>query len=40
MYSVSASCSHAAVIGWTVSGSSPHLLHISSMFGCFKVYSL
>jgi hypothetical protein len=23
---------------WIVSGSFPHLLHSSSMFGCFKMY--
>jgi hypothetical protein len=25
---------------WIVSGSFPHLLHISLMFGCFKIYFL
>ena len=39
-YSVAASCSHAAVMCWIVSDSFPHLLHSSSMFGCFKIYFL
>ena len=39
-YSVAASCSHAAVMFWIVSGSFPHLLHSSSVFGCFKIYLL
>jgi hypothetical protein len=39
-YSVGAICSHVAVICWTVSGSFPHLLHSSSMFGCFKLLLL
>jgi len=37
-YSVGASCSHAAVMCWIVSDSFPHLLHSSSVSGCFKIY--
>ena len=39
-YSVGASCSHAAVMCWIVSDSFPHLLHSSSVSGCFKIYFL
>ena len=39
-YSVGASCSHAAVMCWIVSDSYPHLLHFSSVSGCFKIYFL
>ena len=39
-YSVGASCSHAAVMYWIVSDSFPHLLHSSSVSGCFKIYFL
>ena len=39
-YSVDASCSHAAVMCCIVSDSFPHLLHNSSVSGCFKIYFL
>ena len=40
MYAVGASCSQAAVMCWIVYDSFPHLLHSTSMFGCFKIYFL
>ena len=38
MYSVDASCSHAAVMCWIMSDSFPHLLRSSLLPGCFKIY--
>ena len=35
-YSLVASCSHATVMCWIVSETFPHLLHSSSVSGCFK----
>jgi hypothetical protein len=39
-YSVDANCSHAAVACWIIYNPFPHLLHSSSVFGCFKTYFL